>query len=450
MCIRDRYGTSFKEALQDILYRMENGTNRQKGNNKLVNRFTDWVNNSVGTIMFFNRRSAVLLLISSINFINWSDNNPIKFAGAIANFPQFAKDFARIFNSDMLKQRRAGLQTDVSASEIVNQAANSKDKFTAIVSHLLKKGFIFTQIADSFAIATGGATLFRNRTNTYVKQGMSLKDAEAKAFLDFQEISEVSQQSARPDLISEQQAGPLGRIILAFQNTPMQYTRLIKKAALDLANGRGDTKTNISKILYYGAMQNLIFNAMQQALFAIAFDDEEDEKTKKRYDRIANSMADTILRGTGVYGAAISTIKNVALKFIEQDAKGFRADHTYTLIEALNLSPPIGSKARKVYGATQTIKFNRKEISEKGFALDNPAYEAFANVLSAGANLPLDQVVKIIKNTSEALNNQNQAWQRIALLLGWNTWDLGVEQQKREEEKKKKTKKKKTNRVIFH
>ena len=279
---------------------------------------------------------------------------------------------------------------------------------------------------------------------------MSLKDAEAKAFLDFQEISEVSQQSARPDLISEQQAGPLGRIILAFQNTPMQYTRLIKKAALDLANGRGDTKTNISKILYYGAMQNLIFNAMQQALFAIAFDDEEDEKTKKRYDRIANSMADTILRGTGVYGAAISTIKNVALKFIEQDAKGFRADHTYTLIEALNLSPPIGSKARKVYGATQTIKFNRKEISEKGFALDNPAYEALANVLSAGANLPLDQVVKIIKNTSEALNNQNQAWQRIALLLGWNTWDLGVEQQKRENEKKKKTNKKKTNRVIFH
>ena len=444
------YGTSFRQSLEDILYRMENGTNRQKGKNALVNRFTDWVNNSVGTIMFFNRRSAVLQLISSINFINWSDNNPIKFAGAIANFPQFVKDFVRIFNSDMLKQRRAGLQTDVSASEIVNQAANSKDKFTAIVSHLLKKGFIFTQIADSFAIATGGATLFRNRTNTYVKQGMSLKDAEAKAFLDFQEISEVSQQSARPDLISEQQAGPLGRIILAFQNTPMQYTRLIKKAALDLANGRGDTKTNISKILYYGAMQNLIFNAMQQALFAIAFDDEEDEKTKKRYNRIANSMADTILRGTGVYGAAISTIKNVALKFIEQDAKGFRADHTYTLIEALNLSPPIGSKARKVYGATQTIKFNRKEISEKGFALDNPAYEALANVLSAGANLPLDQVVKIIKNTSEALNNQNQAWQRIALALGWNTWDLGIEQQKREEEKKKKTNKKKTNRVIFH
>ena len=49
-------------------------------------------------------------------------------------------------------------------------------------------------------------------------------------------------------------------------------------------------------ILYYGSMEQLIFNAMQQALFAIAFDEEEDEKTKKRYNRIANSMADSILR----------------------------------------------------------------------------------------------------------------------------------------------------------
>ena len=43
-----------------------------------------------------------------------------------------------IFNSDMLKQRRKGLQTDVSASEIANQAATSKNKVKAMISHLLK------------------------------------------------------------------------------------------------------------------------------------------------------------------------------------------------------------------------------------------------------------------------------------------------------------------------
>ena len=30
-------------------------------------------------------------------------------------------------------------------------------------------------------------------------------------------------------------------------------------------------------------------------------------------------------------------------------------------------------------------------------------------------------------NIKEALNSDNDAWQRIALINGWNTWDLGVE-----------------------
>ena len=337
----------------------------------------------------------------------------------------------------MLKQRRAGLQTDVNASELANSIANKKDKVNATIAFLLKKGFLPTQMADSFAIASGGATFYRNRINTYKKQGFTDKEAESKAFKDFQEISEVSQQSSRPDLISEQQAGPLGRLILAFQNTPMQYTRLMKKAALDLKNRRGDDKTNISKIIYYGAVQNIIFTAMQNAMFGLLFEDEE-EKGDDRYDkkkaRMLNSMADTILRGVGVYGAAVSTIKNVALKFIQEEGDG-RPNHTYTLIEAINLSPPIGSKARKIYTATQTYTFNKDEIKEKGFALDSPAYGAVGNVISAGTNIPTDRVYNILNNAQAALDKNNKAWQRIAVALGWNTWDVGIEREKFEKTK---------------
>lgn len=431
------YGTSYRNAMEDILYRMENGTNRQRGSNKLVNEFTNWINNAVGNIMFLNVRTAVLQTISFTNFINWSDNNPIKYAAAIANFPQFAKDFSMIWNSDFLKQRRKGLQTDVSASEIVNQAANSKNKVTAIISYILGKGYLPTQMGDSFAICMGGAGFYRNRVNSYIKQGLSQAEAESKAFDDFRETSEDAQQSARPDKISEQQAGPLGRFILAFQNTPMQYTRMIKKAALDLANGRGDAKTNISKILYYGAMQNLIFSALQNALFALAFEDQEEDKKKEKYARIANNMADTILRGTGVYGAAASTLKNIALQFVKQEQKGSRADHAYTLMEGINLSPPIGSKARKLYSATQAVKFNRDEIASKGFHIDNPAYEAVANTTSALTNIPIDRAIRITNNARAALDKNNEAWQRIALVLGWNTWDLGIQQRKPKKKIKK-------------
>ena len=110
--------------------------------------------------------------------------------------------------------------------------------------------------------------MYRNRVNTYLKQGLSQKEAEAKAFTDFQEVSEATQQSARPDMISQQQASVLGRLILAFQNTPMQYARIINKAARDLNAGRGDYKTHISKIAYYGFIQSVIFSSLQSALFA--------------------------------------------------------------------------------------------------------------------------------------------------------------------------------------
>ena len=72
-----------------------------------------------------------------------------------------------------------------------------------------------------------------------------------------------------------QQASGLGRLVLNFANTPMQYARIIKKSTKDLLAGRGDWRTNVSRILYYGAVQNLIFNALQQAIFTLLFDEEE-------------------------------------------------------------------------------------------------------------------------------------------------------------------------------
>ena len=40
----------------------------------------------------------------------------------------------------------------------------------------------------------------------------------------------------------------------------------------------------------------------------------EDEKEERKYGNIANGMADSLLRGAGFHGAAISTLKNAILK----------------------------------------------------------------------------------------------------------------------------------------
>ena len=189
---------------------------------------------------------------------------------------------------------------------------------------------------------------------------------------------------------------------------------------------------------------------MQSALFALAFggddDDEEGEgmspKAEAKAARIANGMADSLLRGLGVGGAVVATVKNMLIKFFDQEKKGYRADHAYTLIQGLNISPPIGSKARKVYNATQTYKFNRDVIKDMGFDINNPGYEAVGDIVSGTTNVPLDRVVQHVNNAKNALDKRNEAWQRIASILGWNAWDLNIPDREVDKAKLKLKKKK--------
>jgi len=255
---------------------------------------------------------------------------------------------------------------------------------------------------------------------------MSQKDAEAKAWLDFQETTEVNQQSARPDMISQQQASPLGRLILAFQNTPMQYARIMNKATRDLVNGRGDYKTHISKIAYYGVVQSIIFGALQSALYA-SLGDEEEEQFDKKKERILNQMVDSWLTGIGYGGKAIGTVKNTIMEYLEQRDKGFQSDHAYTLLQLLSFSPPIGSKLRKIYSSIQTEEFNRDVFMKRGFTLDNPIWSAVGNVIEGVTNIPLGRISNLMLQADNAMDSSHQWWQRVALILGQNTWDLGIQ-----------------------
>jgi hypothetical protein len=456
--IEATYGTGFRTELEKILYRMETGQNRVTGKDAQVNGFLDWINGSVGAVMFFNMRSATLQTISMVNFINASDNNVFKAAAAFANTPQFIKDFVFIFNSPMLKQRRAGLQIDVSASELTKAFNTGKSKPQAIIAYLLELGFTPTQVADSFAIAMGGSTFYRNRLNKYLKEGMSESKAKEQTWLDFQEIAEETQQSSRPDLISNQQAGPLGRLILAWQNTPMQMTRLTKKKLSDLINRRripGYTQmqsdmANISGIIYYGVAQNLWFGALQTGLMFMLFGwDEDEEREEKLEQRVANGALDTLLRGTGIYGAGISTLKNVLLKWKEEREKPkWKRDNLNIAQEAVNLSPPLGTKMRKIMNAVKTEEFNKGVSKEIGFRIENPNLSIAANWTEALTNLPVARILNKANNVEEAITGDHEFWQRIALMSGWSRWSLGVVDKELEKAKQSiKTKKEKAKEI---
>ena len=465
------YGKGVREALEDMLHRVKTGVNRPKGSSAKPNVFMNWLNASVSGVMFFNTRSALLQQMSNVNYLNFADNNIYAAGKAFANQPQYWKDFAMIFNSDMLKQRRGGLQTDINGAELAEaikkaRPGNMFDQVSIITGKALRLGFLPTQIGDNIAIATGGAAFYRNRVNKYIKDNMSVKEAEAAAFTDFQNITQSTQQSARPDMTSQQQASWVGKLILNFLNTPSQYNRIIKKAGLDIINRRitGPNTTqmqsdmsNMSRILYYGAAQNLIFYGLQTALFAVMFglEDEDEEKKAeqilKKKERVIQGSIDTILRGSGIYGVAISTIKNMVRKFLEQREKGYNKDESAVIMEMLNFSPVVGIKARKIVNAEKTLNYNKKVIKEmETFDIDNPQWSAVTNYVEAVTTAPVNRLYQKTINLRNAADNDYTALQRALFFSGYTTWSLNLgDTQKMKDIKKsiknkKKTKRKKT------
>jgi len=461
--IEAAYGIAFREALEDMLHRIKTGVNRPKGSSAKPNIFMNWLNASVAGVMFLNVRSSLLQQMSNVNYLNFADNNIFAAGKAFANQPQYWKDFAMIFNSDMLKQRRGGLQTDINGAELAEaikkaRPGNLFDQVAIVVGKALRLGFLPTQIGDNIAIATGGAAYYRNRVNKYIKDGLSKKEAETKAFTDFQNITQSTQQSARPDMTSQQQASWIGKLVLNFLNTPSQYNRIIKKAGSDILNKRTtlpntsltqSNMSNASRILYYGAAQNLIFYSLQTALFAVMFgsDDENEDKRIEAYltkkQRVIQGSIDTILRGSGIYGVAVSTLKNMAIKFLEQREKGYNKDESAVIMEMLNFSPVVGIKGRRIVNAEKTLNYNKKVMKEmETFDIDNPVWSAVTNYMQTITTVPTNKIYQKTINLRNAADNDYTVLQRLLFFTGYTTWSLNLGDTKKMQEIKESIKNK--------
>ena len=447
------YGKGFVENFKSLTKRMETGKFRPENINRAAQKGLDWINGSVGVIMWMNMRSALLQTTSAINYINWGDNNILAAGKTIAKPVEFAKTFKELINSDFLKQRRNGLEINIEDAEIAKAIEKGGNAPQRLFGQLIKAGFKPTQMADSFSIAIGGTPFYMNRTKTYQKEviidsnGNEVRkytDAEAKkkAFDDFRALSEEHQQSSRQDRVSNVQLGVLGRLIFAFNNTQMQMARLQKKATLDIINKRGDAKTNVSKLVYYGVLQSAIFTAMQQGAFGLMFGKDEDELKEGEAEHIAkkkeekvigmlNSMVDGALTGIGLAGKLVVTAKNTLLKYQSESEKGYKANYGKVVNEAFSISPPLSSKTKKAASAFEDIKRlstkkGQKEVEESG-AFNNPYNLPRAKLVAAATNIPIDRVLTKLDNLITAIDDENiQGWQRAALSLGWDKYSLGM------------------------
>ena len=167
-----------------------------------------------------------------------------------------------------------------------------------------------------------------------------------------------------------------------------------------------------------------MFTALQNALFTELYDEPgvSDDKTI----RIINGMANTMLRGGGIVGAGVATLKDVGLKLYQESQKK-RPKYSDAAWQLLSISPPVSSKVTKVRRGFAAPEYDMKEIKAEGFSLDNPSYLAAGNIVSGLTNVPLDRLIIKLQNIKQAMNQELQWYERMALLGGWKDWELGIE-----------------------
>jgi hypothetical protein len=54
-------------------------------------------------------------------------------------------------------------------------------------------------------------------------------------------------------------------------------------------------------------------------------------------------------------------------------------------------------------------------------------------------NIPLDRAVKKTNNVVQATSQDLETWERLALLGGWQDWEIGIDKEPEKKKKKKKT-----------
>ena len=179
------------------------------------------------------------------------------------------------------------------------------------------------------------------------------------------------------------------------------------------------------------------------------FDDEDDEEFfDKKKGRVLSGTIDSTLRGMGVGGAVVSTLKNMIIAFYKEQEKTYNKDESAVIMELANLSPPIGIKLRKIRQGERAIQWNKDLIEELPYYnLKNPAWEAAFSFTQAATNIPLSRLYGKATNVANIFRQDVENWQRVALFMGWSTWNLGVKEPKRSKRGKRGKMKVKTRRT---
>jgi hypothetical protein len=136
-------------------------------------------------------------------------------------------------------------------------------------------------------------------------------------------------------------------------------------------------------------------------------------------------MADSVIRGSGIHGTFFIAAKSF-VKDVIKETKKSRPDYEGSLWKILEATPPLDAKMDRARDVAYAFQYEKEEMIEEGLTIGSPGLEAIASGISFATNVPVDRGLRKMENIQAALDEQTDTWARIALLLGWNEWSLGL------------------------
>jgi hypothetical protein len=275
---------------------------------KSIDALMNW--NVVSTLGF--KLASIPKQLASITHF-WSAGikhgiNPLKVISSVPTNKAEFEFLKEIMTSDYLKERLTGSGLDIEVQRILS--AKTDRQYKKALKKIFQVGMYLPAAGDwltiTFPLGGGGSFAIAALRNELAK-GKSLEEAKDRAFKQFVEAVEETQQTSREDYTSNFQREKMGRMILTYKSAQVGAARKITEGIRTLRDSKNSSKDEkvqaFTDILYYSALSSVLFNLISNAgydVFANPLYDDDDEN-RVLYDLIMDQIG-AAAQGFGVIG----------------------------------------------------------------------------------------------------------------------------------------------------
>lgn len=341
---------------------------RARENNLIIKFFDFLVNSHVVTSLAFKPSVAIK---QWMGFMNYAENVPtLQFAKYMGEFmlnPKKGIDF--IMSDDYVRARfGAGLNAEEFAHAIETSSYNVSKNFVDLFT-------LNTRLGDLGAVIMGGYPMIKYLMN---EKGMT----KEQAFNEFRIATAMTQQfNATSSLSIIQRAAkgnPFARMVLAFTNTPYQYTRKTVNTIYQAYRGEISKRQAAKQIIIYQILNPILYNmatSLSPISYAIAHAyGDEDAKEEALKEMLVNDIMGGIFIGN-------SDLLNIGITEMAwrsiTDQKQYPTDE-YPMLDELKKSIVLSG---------DLLRASLRLVLGEEDAFDDLKLEDYLDGIESGANL---------------------------------------------------------------